>query len=1312
MRKLRFILLFLIAMAYDGLAQSSFPDFRHITESDGLSSNQVRAIIQDRFGYVWMGTDQGLDRYDGMDFRNYVFGDEIKGTSILCLHEDGSVIWIGMDKGMSYYSYSENQIKPFQVTTEEGVRINSTVMALGMDKDNNIWIASLGQGLFRYSGKNETLEQFLFPECNDEIADVYVDRSNQVWALTNWGSPVLYRLNKATDEFEPFLIKEKGGFIEKGGLALLEDSESRFWMGSWDSGLYEIDRITGQAKCHLSPSAAGVTHIHSLLEYSSDKIVISSDDGLVLYDVESHETQTYHADFSDDLSISSRFVYPLMKDREGGIWAGTYYGGANYLSPFSEQFDSYPRKGDVMVGKVVSRFCEDPFHNVWIASDDGGLSRYNRQTGEFKVYMPDTNVHALCMDGFDLWIGTYAEGIMVIDVRTGNISRSYMPADGDGNSIDGTSSYAIFKDSSSRIWVATMAGIQLYDRMSDSFRRMKRVGTTVIDIDEDADGNLWFSTLGGGLIKHDVKTSGWKTYIYSSDSGDSSLPSDYVSCGMLDSQGRMLFGTSKGLCTYMPEEDTFRILDFGQEAHLDNIKGIIEDQKVFWITTAHGLMRYDPADGIQVFTTIDGLQSNQFIHNSIFKASDGRIYVGTANGFNAFDPYQIRANQIVPFVTITAPDAEIINGVPCVELTHKDNGVTIRFTSLSFCAPEKNSYSYMLKGFDKNWNEVGNQKWATYTNLPAGTYTFMVKGSNNDGVWNDEPATLKVVVHPHLLLSTPFLILYSILVVMVFVFVILFTVRRSEKKYTTKMDELSSAKEREVYESKISFFTMIAHEIRTPVSLIIGPLEKVMKKTDQLPVPVADDLRIINHNSQRLLYLVNQLLDFRKVEQDGMKMRFLSQPIAPLMREICQRFEPTITYNGANLIVEYPPEDFNACVDSEAMIKLISNLLTNAGKYTRDLVKLSCGVNHSDETMFNISVYDNGCGISQEEQTKIFRPFYQTAENKPGTGIGLSLVKSITELHGGIISVKSEPGRYSIFTVTLPIYHESGSVVPEHSDGIKNESEDVIEDILTSDLVEIQPEYKPCIMIVDDNEEMVNFLTSTFSEQYQILPAYDGVEALEILGAHPDVALVVADWMMPRMDGVELCRQIRSNTVTSHIPFILLTAKADDASKVVGMDCGADAYIEKPFSVQYLEACIKNLVGLRAMLRQRYASSPLAPLTTVANNNVDSQFLQEMTDIIEAHFSDSNLSVDFLTEQMGISRSSLYNKIKSLTDKTPNELIQLMRLKKAAQLLMEKKYRINEICYMVGFNNPSYFSKCFSKQFGMKPGEFASRSVE
>lgn len=1311
MRKLRLILFLLTAFAAYAGAQSTMSYFRHITEEDGLSSNQVRAVIQDRFGYIWMGTDQGLDRYDGSVFRSYSLDDHVLGATVMSLCEDGPVIWVGTDKGLSFYSFAEDKIKPFVKKTADGTVPVSEVNSLVMDKDENLWMSTLNQGVFKYSSKTETLEQFMFPECGNQLSYVYVDSSNQVWALTNWGTPVLYKLNKASDEFEPFYMHKNGVRLVKGGLVLLEDSELRFWLGSWDSGLYEIDRITGQITRHLDISD-GVNHIHDLLEYAPGKILISSDDGVLFYTVATRETTTYVTENHDDLSISSRFVYPLMKDREGGVWAGTYYGGVNYLSPFNGQFDSFPRGNPSRhkIGKVVGRFCEDGFHNIWIASDDGGLSRYNRQTGEVKSYMSQSNVHALCVDGDNLWIGTYAEGISVMNIRTGRM-KSYFPVEGDDSSIDGTSSYAIFKDKDSQIWVTTMSGIHLYDKEHDRFQRMKKCGTTIIDIDQDVDGNLWFSTLGEGIMKYDAAGNEWTSYICSGAVG--ALPSDYVNCGLRDSRGRMMFGTARGLCVYDEDSDSFAIVELPES--LTNVKGIVEDQQVFWITTAHGLVRYDPADeDLRVFTIYEGLQSNQFISNSIFKASDGCIYVGTANGFNAFEPYQIRMNSIIPQVVITSPEAKISKGSPCIELDYKDNGVTIRFASLSYCSPGKNQYAYMLKGFDKDWNYVGNQNWATYTNLPSGTYSFLVKGSNNDGVWNEEPVGMRVVVHPHFLLSAPFMIFYSILAVLIFIYALVYTARRSERKYETKMKELSSDKEREIFESKIEFFTMIAHEIRTPVSLIIAPLEKVMKKTDQLPENVSSDLKMINHNSQRLLYLVNQLLDFRKVEQDGMKMRFMSQPLAPLMREICERFEPTITYNGARLIVDYPPEDFTACVDSEAMIKLISNLLTNAGKYTKDLVRLACNVHPADTKMFNISVYDNGCGISMEEQEKIFRPFYQTAENKPGTGIGLTLVKSIAELHGGIISVKSEPGKYTVFTATLPIFHDEAGI-PETtaSDGIKPVSdEEVIEDILTSDLVEIQPEYKPCVMIVDDNEEMVNFLTMTFSESYQILSAINGVDALELLKSHPDVVLIVADWMMPEMDGVELCRQVRGNTETSHIPYILLTAKTDDASKVVGMDCGADAYIEKPFSVQYLEACIRNLVGLRTMLRQRYSSSPLVPLTAVANNNVDSQFLQNMTEIIEAHFADSNLSVDFLTEQMGISRSSLYNKIKSLTDKTPNELIQLMRLKKAAQLLSENRYRINEICYMVGFNNPSYFSKCFYKQFGMKPGEFLSKSVD
>lgn len=643
-----------------------------------------------------------------------------------------------------------------------------------------------------------------------------------------------------------------------------------------------------------------------------------------------------------------------------------------------------------------------------------------------------------------------------------------------------------------------------------------------------------------------------------------------------------------------------------------------------------------------------------------------------------------------------------------LELSYKENAFSLLYASLSYCTPNKNKYAYKLEGFDKDWNYVGSQNKATYTNLPAGTYLFKVKATNNDGIWNEKGTSLKITIHPPFYWSTASKLLYFVLVCIAFGFVIRFIIKRTEKKHTAEINKLNANKEKEVHEAKIKFFTMIAHEIRTPVSLIIGPLEKIMKSPVSLPSTVRDDLNIIDRNSQRLLFLVNQLLDFRKVEQEGMKMKFASQNIHQLLKAVCERFEPFIAQHGARLTVKYPEADFTAIVDSEAVTKLVSNLLTNASKYTKDEVTLTCIVQPEQHT-FIIRVTDNGIGISKEEQKKIFHPFYQAMDNKPGTGIGLSIVKSIVESHNGCIEVESEVNKGSSFIVTLPV--EQVQVLPQDTGTSLLNNPTIPEGILQEDLSGSPIKHKPTMLIVDDNEEMLNFLSSSLTDKYSILTAEDGIEALNKLKEN-EVTLIVSDWMMPRMDGVEFCKAIRTNQATSHIPFILLTAKTDTNSKIEGMDCGADAYIEKPFSMQYLEACIKNLVDLRNLLRQKFSKMPLVPLNSIANNSMDDKFLTRMNEIIEENFSNPELSVDFLAEKLCISRSGLFAKIKTLANITPNELIQVVRLKKAAILLAENKYRINEICYMVGFNNPSYFSKCFQKQFGMKPGEFVNGKRE
>ena len=1296
--------------------------FRHFSVEDGLSSNSVRAIMQDKYGFMWLGTDDGLNRYDGTTIKVYNLNPQGSNDYISSLYDTTDNIWVGTEGGVYIFDYETESFELFKVLTAQGDSIKSNVNHIAEDRDGNLWFSTVGQGIFKYNISKHYLEHYEFKDANGLMASVLVDSENQIWAVTNWGSPTVSKLNKAENKFEPFPITYEAGQYDSNSLVMLEDSEHALWLGTWECGLQKIDRYTGKAITYLHPSEGkGATHIHSLMEYAPHQLLIGSDDGLLLFNTLTCEHQLFTEDETTPYSLSNRFVYPIVKDREGGIWVGTYYGGVNYLSPNTGQFEcfAHSRFYNSVNGTVIGRFCEDSSGYIWIASDDGGLSRFAPKDKQFTHYMPDEhrnslsyhNVHALCMDDDDLWIGTYTGGVNVLNTKTGTF-RVYTTKGGDLTTLDGTSSYAIFRDREKRIWVTSMAGINLYNREEDNFIRVKDLESLTIDIDQDADGNIWFSTQGKGLFKYNPDKKTWKNYVYSNTPG--ALVNDQVNCVLIDGNGNMWVGTMNGLCKYDAGEDRFEAIPLDIPSR--NICGIVEDQHVLWLTTTKGLVRYAPGESCQVFTRSDGLQSEQFLPNAALKASDGKIYVGSVNGFNAFYPYQIKMNKVLPPVVITGLEIfnkeirigdkklpKALNWMAELDLSYKDHVFSLLYASLSYCTPEKNQYAYKLEGFDKDWNYVGSQNKATYTNLPAGTYVFKVKATNNDGIWSNQEASLKITIHPPFYWSTASKILYFIWVCIALTFFIRFLLKRTEKKHTAEINQLNVSKEKEVHEAKIKFFTMIAHEIRTPVSLIIGPLEKIMKSSIPMPAVLRDDLNIIDRNSQRLLFLVNQLLDFRKVEQEGITMRYASQNIRQLLQAVCERFKPFITQHGAHLEVEYPDADFTAMVDSEAITKMISNLLTNASKYTKDKVVLSCIVQPEQHT-FVVKVTDNGIGISKEDRKRIFKPFFQAMDNKPGTGIGLSIVKSIVESHNGCIEVESEINKGSSFIVTLPI-EQVGAEVQEGEAGVLNPV--IPEDILSETLPVMSSKNKPLMLIVDDNEEMLNFLSSSFSAQYSILTAEDGMEALEKLKEH-EVTLIVSDWMMPRMDGVEFCKALRADQSISHIPFILLTAKTDTNSKIEGMDCGADAYIEKPFSVQYLEACIKNLLDLRNLLRQKFSKMPLVPLNSIANNSMDNKFLTRINEIIEQNFSNSELSVDFLAEELCISRSGLFAKIKTLANVTPNELIQIVRLKKAAALLSENKYRINEICYMVGFNNPSYFAKCFQKQFGIKPGEFVN----
>ena len=1301
---LSFTFLFIFLFQINSTPPTKF-QVRHYNIENGISSNGITSLLQDSQNYIWIGTDNGLNRFDGKQFKYYAINNEIKSIYSLCEVINGE-IWIGTEHGIYIYNSEKNNFTFFSAQTIHGNQIRNQVNHIITDKGNNIWIATQKEGIFLYSIMSKKLIHYKTMYDSPSIIRLLTDHHNNIWATSLKN---LYRLNKATNEFEIFHIKKEKNIQS---MALWEDKEHFLWIGTWNQGLWRLNPNTRSVeKFPITKNIGKITHIHSILEYSSDIIFIGSDNGLTSFNLATKKYSNYLFYGENNYSLSGKFIYPMLKDKEGGFWIGTFYNGVNYIPSCWKSFKSYSGLNNTpyFESQIISRFQEDEQGRIWIASDDRGLSCFIPSSEKFidfpqKEKLQSQNLHALCLIDKKLWIGSYGNGIQILDTENGDIVH-YNQQDG----LDDNSIYSIFKDSQGRIWTGSMLGICLYDADKKNFKSIKKLEALVIEIIEDKNGSLWIATQGKGVFKYLPEKKTWKKY--NESKGLSNLDINHL---CISRDNKLWAATGEGLYLYDTDKDYFSYKPLNIPNQ--NIKAILEEEDCLWLTTAKGLIKYTPAtQDIQIFSKSDGLQSEAFIMASALKTRNGEFYIGSINGFNTFYPHQLKLNTQKPNVVLTGLEIfnkkietqeggilpKAIDHLKEIHLSHTDNFITLNYAALSYCTPQKNQYAYILEGFDKGWNYVGSQHSTTYTNLPAGTYTFRVKASNNDNIWNEEGTSIRIIVHPPFYLSLPFKIGYVLLFLLALGLLLRYVIRRSEKKHAKAIDELNSKKEIEIHEAKINFFTMIAHEIRTPVSLIIGPLEKIMQST-HIPTNERQELEIIDRNSQRLLYLVNQLLDFRKVEQKEMRMKFTSQSIKELMQAVCERFSPTLQQNGVSFSVTYPDEHFHADVDKEAITKVLSNLLTNANKYTQSRIEVRFQ-EHPEKQTFSIEVQDNGKGMSEEELTKIFKPFYQASENKPGTGIGLSIVKGIVEAHHGQVNVTSQPGHGSSFMITLPQKQENLSAEEEENQAGNPLPEDIIPE--QNATASMSQKVLPIMLIVDDNEDMLNFLSSHFQTSYTIVTAVDGVDALNKL-KEQEVALIISDWMMPNMNGIDLCKAVRNNQLTSHIPFILLTAKTDTEAKITSMNCGADAYIEKPFSLQYLEACIKNLLELRLQLRQKFSQMPTVSINSIAANQSDKVFLEKMNHLIEENLNNEELSVDFLAEKLCISRSGLFVKIKGLANTTPNEMIQIIRLKKAASLLLENQYRINEVSYMVGFNNPSYFSKCFQKQFGMKPGEY------
>jgi signal transduction histidine kinase/ligand-binding sensor domain-containing protein/DNA-binding response OmpR family regulator len=1333
------IALFLLLFGCAAAGAESFR-FVHYSVSNGLASNTVRAIAGDSKGFVWIGTDNGLHRFDGSSFKSFQYlpGDStgLGSDYIYSLYEDRlQRLWVGTSNGVYYYLPESEQFRLLDVQTEKGVRINTHVTSISGDKEGRLWISSLEQGVFSYHTGTHTLQQYT-EEADDEryaltcnqICFLYVEEDGAIWASSRRKGVALNYRAPGSDRFRPYVAE---GVAEPFTVYAMAEMGGYLWMGSWTDGLYRLHKPSGEIKSYLVPcNDSGANHIHSMLAYEDGKLLIGSDDGLHYFDTRSHEYTLVATGRQRSGGLSDKFIYPIYRDREGGLWIGTYYGGVNYSPPRKGNIEGYVHSAHTnsVQGNIISCFCEDREGNIWIGSDDGGLNYFDTQTGAFTHYMPAGekkglsyhNVHALYLENNKLWIGIYTGGLNVLDLKTMKF-KWYDHAEHDEHSLDNSSVYSIHKDVDGRLWVGTMSGLLCYDRENDHFIRMKHTGYTTLNMADDGQRRLWFATGGGGLYRYSLDSRQWKQYLHCGND-KASIPSNEVNC-LCFWNGKLWIGTNRGLCTYDERTDGFIPLPLHTPSSY--ICSITEDDDCLWLATTNGLVRYLPESNTwSILSQTDGLQSDQFALNAVLRASSGKMYLGTMNGFNVIDPRSISRNRYVPPVYIT--NLQVFNKDEAISacgvlrrsieytseitLSHKQNMFSLEFASLSYSMPSKNQYMYRLEGFDKDWNKVNNQRKAIYTNLPAGRYLFRVIASNDDGVWNSAGASLSIVVRPPLWRSLWAYILYVSLVLGVTGFLLYRNRKRVERRHQQKIQQLNVEKEKEIHEARMKFFTFIAHEIRTPLSLIIGPLEKITRNGSTLPATLRGDLDVIERNSWRLHTLVNQLLDFQKAEQGAFTIRLARVNIYDLLHGIYRRFSPLAEQSDVSFELYVPDRSLQATVDAEALTKIISNLLSNAMKYALRKVILS---GHAGGDYLYVKIEDDGCGTAEKEQKNIFIPFYQVAgHNKPGgTGIGLSLVKLLVDAHHGMIEVDSEPDKGSAFLVTLPLCPAQAKECTSNLlDCTVQEVVPAKEAALQYSPLSVREErdagsHHPILLIVEDNVELSEFLYQTFESSYVILLAKHGKEGLELL-KNKTVDLIISDVMMPVLDGIAFAQEVRKNILCSHIPIIFLTARTDNESKVAGIKAGADIYVEKPFSPHVLKAQIECLLASRRTLRQKFSEMPFIPLNSIAGNKDDELFLSKMNEIIEKNISNINFTIDTLAEQLCVSRSGLFIKIRKQTDMTPNDLIRVIRLKKAAELLMSNAYRVNEICYRVGFTSPSYFSKCFQKQFGILPKDF------
>ena len=1316
--------------------------FMKLSVEQGLSQSTVFSILEDSRGFMWFGTRTGgLNRYNGYEFtvfkNNPQNKNSLSSNEVISLYEDFSgTLWVGTRNGG--LNRFDLHLEKFEHIELAGVSENRYTVSSILSKDEHtLWLGTC-KGLYTYDILTNQTELVLDNSVAGNITSVTRYDKNRI-LLASTEKLTLYNIGQnriMQYSFHPESIaKAPGDKITP----VFVDYLDNIWVGSVEGLLmFTLDssgKLKEQSSLEYMPRPLK-SDIRTIKADKEGNVWLGTFLGLVSYNRAKSTFMIFENDETNPISLGHNSIYSFLVDENNTIWVGTWGAGVNLMSDLLSNFEHYLHQiNDAysLSDNIVSSFTEN-FLGIWIGTEQGGLNYFDPAAETFhKVNfrnVSNKNIHSehiksLLTDSQDnIWIGTFGDGLYKLSAGL----------KGSTHMLPERKIFALAQTPDGSIWVGTMNGLYRLDSGGDviQFYTQQRENPNALADDLitslfiDSDQELWIGTKNGGLHLYNQRSNSFKRFVYDPNDANS-LNSDYVFSIAQDQAGNILVGTLQGLDMINKLNGQVTRLSESLQLSDNVINGLLSDDNGnIWLATNKGLILYDKTNQETIsYDFRDGLQSNEFNRGAYFKCSAGKLYFGGINGFNRFSPNDIKENPIVPKIQFTdlklfyksvvpgeegSPLEESIAETSKITLTHSQSAFSIEFVALNYILPEKNQYAYFLEGYDQQWNYVGNRRSANYMNLKSGKYTFHVRASNNDNVWNEEGISMQIIVLPPFWRTSWAYVILGLILFGMLMLARAIVISRIKQKNMLEYERSEMKRIEELNNMKIRFFTDISHEFKTPLTLIASPVEKLNKfnvndKEFKYLISVA------TKNTNRLKRLVEQLMTFRRLEKNALTLSVRQNDLEALVREVVEDFAEMADNKQIRLKVHCQKLfDNPQWFDRNFLDKILFNLISNALKYTPKGGNITVFLT-IEQDFASVKVCDSGVGIDSKRIHKIFDRFYTTDSpdkiSSSGTGIGLALAKSLVEIHKGTITVESKPNTGTTFTVTIPVAFDAFG--PQEIFRKEFEANDQPVELKGDDNPDKYSENEcennndKVILIVEDNEDLKNYLANCFKEFNTVL-AENGVEAIEITeNIIPDV--IISDVMMPKMDGMEFCKRIRENDVTSHIPLILLTAKTDITDKTKGIETGADAYIEKPFDLDLLKATVSNLLQQRQNLKKLYSKNLLFDNHEAGITPFQKKFLDNAQKVILQNISEESFSINELGEALNLSRSQLFRKFKTICDINPGELIRNERLKYAMQLLKTGEHNVNEIADRSGFSSASYFITCFRKKFGKTPNE-------